>query len=60
VLFRFETGVPDFENAARRAVESLWSRRSALDLVGSNIDVDSGVWKNPHSGKIAATLSARD
>lgn len=44
------TGVSDFEVAARRAVDSLWSRRSALNLVGSNIDVSSGVWKNPHSG----------
>ena len=30
--------------AARRAVDALWSRRSAIDLVGSHIDINSGLW----------------
>jgi ER degradation enhancer, mannosidase alpha-like 1 len=41
------TNEPVFERMARRALKSLWDRRSPLDLVGSNIDVATGVWKNP-------------
>lgn len=44
------SGEPLFERLARRALKGLWDRRSALNLLGSNIDVGTGIWKNPYAG----------
>ena len=45
------TGDPVFESRARRALLALWDRRSAVTgLLGNEIDVQTGVWTNPHSG----------
>jgi ER degradation enhancer, mannosidase alpha-like 2 len=38
------TGDPKYYDAAKRAVVALFERRSALGLVGSTIDVESGRW----------------
>ena len=38
------TGDPKYYDAAKRAVVALYGRRSALGLVGSTIDVESGHW----------------
>ncbi|KAI8835594.1 glycoside hydrolase [Chytriomyces cf. hyalinus JEL632] len=39
-----------FEKVSRNALEFLWSRRSALDLLGNTIDIDSGIWIQKLSG----------
>ena len=39
-----------YERAARRATRAMWKKRSALDLVGATVDVDTGGWKQTHSG----------
>lgn len=44
------SGEPDFELAARRAVEVLWSQRSAIGLVGAAVDAKSGKWLQAHTG----------
>ena len=44
------SGDPRFEAAARRAVRTLWRRRSKLDLVGSGVDTASGHWRGGHTG----------
>ena len=44
------TGNSTFETVAARALRSLWSRRSSIDLVGSLIDTSTGRWKESHSG----------
>lgn len=36
------TGAPHFERLARGALRALWARRSALDLVGNHIDIQTG------------------
>jgi len=38
------TGNPDYYDKAKRAAVALFERRSALDLPGTLIDVDTGVW----------------
>ncbi len=38
------TGDSKYENAALRALESLWNLRSELNLVGNHIKVDTGKW----------------
>ncbi|CAI9725282.1 degradation-enhancing alpha-mannosidase 2 [Octopus vulgaris] len=38
------TGDPIFENAAMRAMKSLWNFRSDIDLFGNHIDVRTGRW----------------
>ena len=38
------TGDPKYYDTAKRAVVALFARRSALGLVGSTIDVESGRW----------------
>jgi ER degradation enhancer, mannosidase alpha-like 2 len=38
------TGKPVYYNTAKRAVEALYRRRSAIGLVGSTIDVRTGAW----------------
>lgn len=45
------TGDARFENASRRAVLALWSRRSfRRNLVGASIDTHSGRWIDQHTG----------
>ena len=44
------TGIPIFEQLAKRAFWAVWERRSALDLVGSGLDVESGLWTNSYTG----------
>ena len=44
------TGDASFEEAARGAVREIWRRRSALDLVGSEIDIQSGAWQGSVAG----------
>ena len=38
------SGDPSFEFVARRALKSVWDRRSPLGLVGSLIDINTGAW----------------
>lgn len=38
------TNNPKYEKAARRALRSLWSHRSNLDLFGNHIDIKTGHW----------------
>ena len=38
------TGDPVYEDVAHKAMEALWSRRSALNLIGNHINVESGKW----------------
>jgi len=38
------TGNPRYANAAKRAVQALFARRSKLDLVATQIDVRTGQW----------------
>ena len=44
------TGEPRFEAAALCALRLLWSKRSALNLLGNTLDVASGRWRNPTAG----------
>ena len=44
------SGRPEFENAARKAVEALWTRRSKFHLLGSSIDVRTGKWLQSDTG----------
>jgi mannosidase alpha-like ER degradation enhancer 2 len=43
------TGDPRYYDAAKRAVTALFARRSAIGLVGSTIDVETGVWQDRDS-----------
>jgi mannosidase alpha-like ER degradation enhancer 2 len=43
------TGKPIYFDKARRAVVELYKRRSKLDLVGEEIDVETGQWLSPKS-----------
>jgi mannosidase alpha-like ER degradation enhancer 2 len=43
------TGKPVFYERAKRAVTELFARRSALGLVGEEIDVETGKWLSPAS-----------
>ena len=43
------TGKPVFYDKAKKALTSLYARRSALGLVGEEIDVETGVWLSPAS-----------
>ncbi|KAI9356617.1 glycoside hydrolase [Pilaira anomala] len=38
------TGDPSYENAAKRALKSVWSRRSNINLLGNVIDIQTGNW----------------
>lgn len=40
------TGNPAYYRKAKAAVEELFRRRSSLDLVGSTIDVRTGIWQD--------------
>eukprot|EP00158_Paraphelidium_tribonemae_P006407 Partr_v1_DN27807_c2_g1_i2_m23255 putative ER degradation enhancer, mannosidase alpha-like len=44
------TGDDRFEVAARRALDALWSFRSAIHLVGNVIDIQSGDWLELDTG----------
>lgn len=44
------TGDPSFENAAMKALYSLWYSRSSIGLVGNHIDVLTGKWTALDSG----------
>jgi mannosidase alpha-like ER degradation enhancer 3 len=49
-LSRF-TGDSKYEQAARGAMEALWSRRAAqTELVGETINITSGAWARTDSG----------
>lgn len=43
------TGKPVFYDKAKRALVETYKRRSKLDLVGSEIDVETGKWRNAES-----------
>ncbi|CAF1600045.1 unnamed protein product [Adineta ricciae] len=38
------TGDPVYERVALRALKSLWSKRSAINLVGNHINIQTGAW----------------
>lgn len=44
------TGNYSFENAAKRAFWSIWERRTSIDLVGSDIDAETGQWLSAYTG----------
>jgi mannosidase alpha-like ER degradation enhancer 2 len=44
------TGKPVYYDKAKRAVVQLYKRRSAIGLVGSEIDVETGAWTNTTAG----------
>ncbi|MER5911269.1 glycoside hydrolase family 47 protein [Streptomyces sp. NPDC001982] len=41
------TGDKRYFDAAKRALKAPYERRSALDLVGTTLDVDTGAWTDP-------------
>ncbi|KAH0458855.1 hypothetical protein IEQ34_011669 [Dendrobium chrysotoxum] len=51
------TGNPRYENAARHALQKLWSMRSSLNLLGTTLDVVTGEWIEYSSGIGAGILS---
>lgn len=44
------TGDPRFEELAKRAFWSVWSRRSSIGLIGAGVDAEVGHWVGPYSG----------
>ena len=42
-----ETGDPRYYDAAMKALKALFERRSAIDLVGTQINVETGEWVDP-------------
>ena len=44
------TNIPIFEQLAKRAFWAVWDRRSAIGLVGSGIDAETGLWTSPYTG----------
>lgn len=44
------TGDPRFEQAAKRAFWSVWSRRSDIGLIGAGVDAEEGHWIGGFSG----------
>lgn len=44
------TGDPRFEQAAKRAFWSVWSRRSNIGLLGAGVDAEAGHWIGGFSG----------
>ncbi len=44
------TGNPLFEQLAKQAFWSIWKRKSAIGLVGSGIDSETGQWTSPFTG----------
>ena len=43
------TGVSTFESAAKRAVSTIWEKRSKVNLLGITLNVETGNWKQTHS-----------
>jgi mannosidase alpha-like ER degradation enhancer 2 len=44
------TGKQEYYDKAKRALVELYNRRSKVGLVGSEIDVETGVWSDPTAG----------
>ncbi|KAI9801923.1 MAG: alpha mannosidase-like protein [Piccolia ochrophora] len=44
------TGDSKFEQLGKRAFWEVWRRRSAIGLIGSGIDAESGLWAHPTTG----------
>ena len=44
------TGKQNYYDMAKRALVELYKRRSAIGLVGSEIDVETGKWTDPTAG----------
>ncbi|KAK9800749.1 hypothetical protein WJX73_004612 [Symbiochloris irregularis] len=44
------TGNRVFETAARDALRALWAMRTPLDLLGTDLDVEQGIWLHQHGG----------
>jgi mannosidase alpha-like ER degradation enhancer 2 len=44
------TGKQEYYEKAKRALVEIYSRRSKIGLVGSEIDVETGVWSDPTAG----------
>lgn len=44
------TGDGRFERLARKAFDAVWSRRSAVGLIGAGIDAETGQWVAPYTG----------
>ena len=44
------TGDSRFETLGKRSFWAVWERRSALDLLGTGIDAETGQWVGSHSG----------
>jgi mannosidase alpha-like ER degradation enhancer 1 len=43
------TGNPVYESVARKSLQSVWDKRSEIDLVGGLIDVHTGQWLEGHT-----------
>jgi len=43
-------GDPKFEELAKRAFWAIWTRRSQIDLIGSGIDAETGIWQHAWTG----------
>lgn len=44
------TGDERFEKLAKKAFWAIWERRSTVDLIGSGIDAETGIWASPYTG----------
>lgn len=44
------TGLPIFEQLAKKAFWAIWERKSGIGLIGSGIDAESGQWTSPYTG----------
>lgn len=44
------TGNPIYERVALRALKSLWATKSAINLVGNHINVQTGTWTATDAG----------
>jgi hypothetical protein len=44
------TGNPSFEQAAKRAFDAIWQRRSQIGLVGAGVDAETGRWGGANTG----------
>ncbi|GAB2269884.1 Alpha-mannosidase I mns5 [Dionaea muscipula] len=51
------TGDPRYESAALRALRTLWSMRSSLNLLGSTLNMETGQWTE-HSTGIGAGVDS--
>ena len=44
------TGRPEYGRAARKALFTLYKRRSSLALLGMHLNIQTGTWTEAHSG----------